>query len=281
MDANTWESAANSFQQAMSEATQTIDNLNRLEGNERSAREQRDWSERMLDKQNDWSLQMWNKTNDYNSPSAQLQRLRDAGLNPLYYGLDGSSAQAFQSAQPTAYERAKYDNLPNPMEVGARAGLASAQARSAEKDLALKDAQIDKLKEEQTGLKLDNEFKDKTMAARTEGVELSNSLTKEQMSKIKQEVEESKKRVDKLIEETKSEIERQGLIVAQTTLVKAQEKEIIELLPQKKLLMEAQTQAQKAAAAASYTHALYEKGLIDAGYIDKLCDDLEAPSSYH
>ena len=265
MNENEWNSAVNTFEKSMAGLTQTIDNLNRADANKWAATEQMKWTEEMMNKENAWSLNMWNKTNEYNDPSAQLERLKRAGLNPLYYGLDGSSASAFQSAQAQSYERANIENRPNPIEVASRTGLASAQARSLEKDLELKNAQIDKLREEETGLKLDNEFKDRTLSARAEGVELANNLTKEQISQVKQEIEESKKRVGKLIEETKSEVERQGLIVAQKTLAQAQEKEIVELLPLKKNLIEAQTQAQKAAASASYAHALYEKGLIDSG----------------
>lgn len=37
--------------------------------------------------QNAWNLEQWNRENEYNTPSAQVQRLRDAGLNPaLMYG---------------------------------------------------------------------------------------------------------------------------------------------------------------------------------------------------
>lgn len=41
--------------------------------------------------QNSFISSMWEKENDYNSPAAQRQRLVDAGLNPIYYGLDGNS----------------------------------------------------------------------------------------------------------------------------------------------------------------------------------------------
>lgn len=273
MNENEWNSAVNAYNSSMAGLTQTIQNLNQLDSNEKSAEEQRDWSERMMQQQNEWSLNMWNKTNEYNAPEAQIQRLRDAGLNPLYYGLDGSSAKAFESAQPLAYERANVGNMANPISVGLDS---YAQMKTLENQTKLANAQVDKMQEETSGLKLDNDFKEKTLEARKEGVELANQATKEQIAKVKQDIEESKKRVAKLIEETKSEIERQGLIVAQTLLTKTQEKEIIELIPYKKNLMAAQTEAQKAAAAASYAHALYEKGLIDAGYIDKLCDDLSA-----
>ena len=120
MNENEWNSAVNAYNSSMSGLTQTIDNLNRAEANKQAATEQMEWTERMMDKQNEWSLNMWNKTNEYNSPSAQFQRLKDAGLNPLYYGLDGSSAQAFQSAQPLSYERANIENRPNPIEVASQ-----------------------------------------------------------------------------------------------------------------------------------------------------------------
>lgn len=49
--------------------------------------------------QNKINLQNWNRQNVYNSPSAQLQRLRDAGLNPMFYGLDGTgNADAMAAA---------------------------------------------------------------------------------------------------------------------------------------------------------------------------------------
>ena len=62
---------------------------------QKEAEKQRDWSEQMQDKQNAWNEDMWNKQNEYNSPVEQVQRMKDAGLNPLYYGLDGSSSTRF------------------------------------------------------------------------------------------------------------------------------------------------------------------------------------------
>lgn len=47
----------------------------------------RRYNEKMLDKQNRFSVDMWRMNNDYNSPSAQMSRLKAAGLNPnLAYG---------------------------------------------------------------------------------------------------------------------------------------------------------------------------------------------------
>lgn len=46
-----------------------------------------DYQKELMNKQFNSQLQMWNLQNEYNSPAAQMQRLREAGLNPaLVYG---------------------------------------------------------------------------------------------------------------------------------------------------------------------------------------------------
>lgn len=241
--------------------------------NEKQAEKQQAWNEKMWNETNAWNMEMWNKTNEYNSPAAQVERLRDAGLNPMYYGLDGTSANGVEASQPLGYQRAEADNQPNPVSTGIEQFAA---LRSLQKDIELKNAQIDKLGADTESVKLDNEWKDKTMEARVEAEKLANDKQAIDIKAVQQSIDESKERVNKLIEETKNEIEKRGLIAAQTILNKAQADEIAQLLPYKKLLIEAQTQAQKAAAAASFTHAAYEQGLIDSGYIDKMCEDMEA-----
>lgn len=47
----------------------------------------RQFAREMFAKEQDAALQAWNRTNEYNSPVQQMQRLREAGLNPnLIYG---------------------------------------------------------------------------------------------------------------------------------------------------------------------------------------------------
>lgn len=83
--------------------------------NAAQSKKQRKWSEKMTNQQNEWNLNMWNKANEYNTPLNQVNRLREAGLNPLYYGLDGSSAGQVESAQALGYDRANIGNLENPV----------------------------------------------------------------------------------------------------------------------------------------------------------------------
>lgn len=250
------------------------------EFNREEAEKQRAWNEAMADKQNAWNFEMWMKQNEYNSPTAQVERLRDAGLNPLYYGLDGSSAGQLSAAQPLGYERAKMDNQPNPFEGLGKSAVEGAglfmQGKLAEKELELKNTQIDKLKEDTAGVKLDNQWKDNTLQARSDAESLRNDLTRKQIDQVDSQIKKNEQDVKESIERTKNEEEKRGLLIAQKCLADAQAKEIVSLLPYKKLLTEAQTMAQKASASASWTHAAYEQGLLDSGYIDKMVSDLDA-----
>ena len=50
-------------------------------------------NEEMQQQQNKWNLEQWHRNNAYNHPSAQMQRLKAAGLNPdLLYGQNASGA---------------------------------------------------------------------------------------------------------------------------------------------------------------------------------------------
>lgn len=56
----------------------------------------------------DKDLEMWQRQNEYNSPSAQMQRLKDAGLNPhLVYG--SGSVAGNTSGQMPKYQSVKTD----------------------------------------------------------------------------------------------------------------------------------------------------------------------------
>lgn len=62
-----------------------------------------DANERMQHEQNKWNLEQWNRNNAYNSPAAQMQRFKAAGLNPdLMYqqGTPGISSAPAQGNNP-------------------------------------------------------------------------------------------------------------------------------------------------------------------------------------
>lgn len=54
----------------------------------------RDHNLMLAELQNKWNKEQWDRENAYNSPSQQMQRFKDAGLNPnLIYGQTNTSAQ--------------------------------------------------------------------------------------------------------------------------------------------------------------------------------------------
>lgn len=58
-------------------------------------RKSREFSREMYDRTKADNLAFWDQQNKYNSPQAQMQRLKEAGLNPnLIYGGSGNSGQA-------------------------------------------------------------------------------------------------------------------------------------------------------------------------------------------
>jgi urease gamma subunit len=59
----------------------------------------REWNEAMYNRQRQDALADWARTNEYNTPLAQMQRLREAGLNPhlAYGGGPGNVSQPVRS----------------------------------------------------------------------------------------------------------------------------------------------------------------------------------------
>lgn len=94
---------------------------------------------------------MWNRANAYNTPEAQMQRFKQAGLNPkLIYGQSNMS-----TATLPKFQAPQYDYNP-PVAVDLPAILSSYQ------DFRLKQAQIDNVKKQ-------NELKDiAILSARTQ-----------------------------------------------------------------------------------------------------------------
>lgn len=73
------------------------------------AKYQNNWQTAENEKAYGRSIEMWNMQNRYNSPTAQMSRLRQAGLNPnLVYGsgVTGNSAGSAPQYQPAKIQRA-------------------------------------------------------------------------------------------------------------------------------------------------------------------------------
>lgn len=104
----------------------------------------RNWNARQAEKQRDWTLEMWNRENEYNTPSAQVQRLIDAGLNPnLAYGqLSMSPIGAGAGAEASSSAMADWSSFGDLGLRMAQIQNLNAQTHKTEKSTELTAAQI-------------------------------------------------------------------------------------------------------------------------------------------
>lgn len=110
------------------------------------------------------NIELWNMQNEYNSPINQMARLKQAGLNPLYYGLDGNSSGAPAEA-PTAPVKNPFEAMLIAKQVQEMDSNIAAQKATASKTNAEAKAQDltnqyleQKLKDEETSRKYQLEY---------------------------------------------------------------------------------------------------------------------------
>lgn len=123
--------------------------------------------------QHDKNMEMWHAQNAYNAPAAQMQRLKDAGLNPnLVYG----SGQAVTSASPPPQYKAPNIQAYTGFNVGASDAVQAALNASMNK------AQVDNMHAQNSNILAQNELiKTQTSAVEqkilTEAIDQSGKLT--------------------------------------------------------------------------------------------------------
>lgn len=110
-------------------------------------RQQLEWQREENKLAFDRSVEMWNMQNAYNSPSAQMERLQEAGLNPnLAYGSlgDANATNAPQASpvQVPSLSDAAYNNPYDSFTAGAASLAQASQVMSTQ---ALQEAQTKKL----------------------------------------------------------------------------------------------------------------------------------------
>lgn len=135
-------------------------------GQARQNKLSRDFALRMYQMQRDDSLQFWGMQNEYNSPEAQMQRFRDAGLNPHLVYSQGNPGNAAQIETP---------NVQRPDFVNPQFGDAIVNGAmstiSALYDLEMKQAQTDNLKAQNSVIMQDAMLKGVQIAAGQVGTE--------------------------------------------------------------------------------------------------------------
>jgi len=102
--------------------------------------------------QNAYNLDLWNKQNLYNSPESQMERYKEAGLNPnLIYGTGTTSAGntgLAPKSETSKYQAPRQEYRYTPPQVGT--------ALTRYQDATMKKAQIDNVQESTETQKLEN-----------------------------------------------------------------------------------------------------------------------------
>lgn len=154
------------------------------------AREQMQWSENMMDKQNQWNLEQWNRENEYESYANDLQRWKDAGLNPLFYSGSGGDASSMTSASPLGYERASVQNpLAGVGQAVSNSAIVAADIKSKEYDNKLKEQSIDNMRTDQIYKELQTKQSIEMFGLELESKGLSNRETAMRIQSIEKNME--------------------------------------------------------------------------------------------
>ena len=218
------------------------------------------WNRREAEKNRKWQEEMWNKQNNYNLPVNQLQRIKDAGLNPnLVFGQNGMSTQgASFNATPVQ------PNMASPQYGDMLKGVGSAievyqQLKLNQAQINLMESQRHKNESEAKGQDWINNFNLSTEEIQKHqkevdlaGSQLKNNLTSEEITRIKNTsslISEQIKTEVKKQEDLQSQIDNRGKLTdAQVLDLKSKIRErgvnmfdTIMQLPHKIAMMDATT----------------------------------------
>lgn len=169
----------------------------------------RHYNSALAAKQNQWNIEQWRRENAYNTPAAQMARMKAAGLNPdLAYGQQNLAAA---SPEMTAGAESPIQDMSVLGQKSTIGDIASqfAQSRLASAQAKLAESQASKVDKEAQGIDISNNWLPTLLSGQasvnkaTVKEKLSSSnlsdkqieLVSEQVVQMKQAVEESKVRI--------------------------------------------------------------------------------------
>ena len=188
----------------------------------RQNRKNREFQERENQINRQFAVDMWNKQNEYNLPTNQMQRLRDAGINPhLAYSNGQPMNTSNAPATPSGVGSLPQGIAPQ-MNIGEifNALMTKAQIKQMEAQTEKTLAEKEEVEARTEGIGKDNQVKDIELTHKEREILANIGVTEGQIDIIKSNLETAKINDDKL----RKEIEN---IEANTAKTK-QEKENLE-----------------------------------------------------
>lgn len=161
MDAIT---AMNNFNQVLLQAAGMITASNTSSDDRKLVRQQNELSRK-------WNEEMWNKQNAYNTPSAQIERLIDAGLNPaLAYGdITGALASNVNGTygQSSTNPHQGASSMLEAAKLFQQQGITNSQIELNKSQAEANQALADKYRSETTGQNLSNSYESQVLNIKT------------------------------------------------------------------------------------------------------------------
>jgi len=151
--------------------TSKANTLNTIEANKEQAKYAFDQNRLDRDQQNQWNLDQWNRANEYNSPQSQMDRYKEAGLNPnLMYGQGNSgNAGAVPASETSKYQAPRADYRVTPSNPLSAIGMYQ--------DIRMKKAQTDNIQEQVYTGQLENQLRSGLL-----GSQIQTALNKAKLS---------------------------------------------------------------------------------------------------
>lgn len=146
--------------------------------------------------QNLWNQQQWERENEYNTPAAKRQRLLEAGMNPVFYNLEGvananqlTSANMANSQSPTL---TPYSQTWANMMSGMNAGLGTSidamklavESKKAEAEIQKLHSSSDVDRAQASNLRKDTDLKTEQIANLQTQQDLNKSMTRINVQKV-------------------------------------------------------------------------------------------------
>lgn len=214
--------------------------------------------------------ELWQAQREDTAYQRSVADMQAAGLNPaLMYGNSAggpSASSAGSSMGPGISDLLQLAMLPlNIQATKAQIGATEAQAA---KDNAEAARTV-----QQTSFEKD--YQPLLLEARQVG----NDLTRAERNQINANLDRIAADIDKIKAETQTEETRQQLNIAESVLRNAEASQIIQLMPYRQALMEAQTDNERAQAALAAVNRMYQQRILNSDYLDNMFSAMRAQAS--